>query len=910
MDRFLIRNNKKPNDGTQNSEPAPKKKKYDKSSVKVFTKQKKPHTIAKCLILPALVKVSEIMFDTKTATALQSIPVSNNTISRRIEDIASNIVMQVIEQIKLMKMFAFQLDKSTDVSGEAQVIVFVRYQDCSDIRENILFCQNLHDGAAALTGKNNGLMAWIRKKNPKVKWLHCIIHRQALALKRMNAHLHETLNKAVKVINFIKARPLNSRMFKLLCQEMGLEHQHLLLHTEVRWLSHGKILNRLFELRQEVHMFLLEQKSAFSSLFENQDWVCRLAYLADIFDKLNDLNLSMQGFWTDELSLNSKMCAFIKKLEFWLKKVQRNSFSVFPTLDKFADDSEIDNLNTICDCIREHLTKLTQDWIQNPFVEDVTSSSGLSDKVTENLIKLASDRALELKFQNVTVSQFWLEVKGEYKELSEIAMSALLPFGSTYLCEVSFSAMSLIKTKHRNRLSVQNDLIIAVSDIKPRFDNILAKKQPQVSHSFFMIKRWSRFSVASGTYNVRASEQARQRIKQKPLPKPQNSRAKLIKCYVKFLDDSCHEFEIERNAKGMDLLNVVFDHLDLIERDYFGLRFCEEGAFEGTSDNSKWLDPRKTVKKQLRGLNSHLFLFRVKFFVADPSKLKEDYTRYHYVLQIRKDLLEGRLKVSQSAACLLASYALQSAFGDYCEEEHGTHYVNDFKFMPGQTQEIAFNVIQLHKIHRGQSPATAEFNFLDQAKRLETYGMDIHGAKDSSGRDLQIGVLSTGIIVFQDMKKINTFSWTKIVKISFKRKQFFLQLRRELSEEYDTLLAFNLVTYRSAKNLWRSCVEHHAFFRLSTPVLNIPKKFLGFGSSLGFGFGSRFRFTGRTEYETIQRGLKRSEQRDFSPSLKTSFKASEGSSFISHEAFGNGSRVQSSDTREPKQAWVERSPSD
>ncbi|KAK2716898.1 hypothetical protein QYM36_007143 [Artemia franciscana] len=323
MDRFLIRNNKKPNDGTQNSEPAPKKKKYDESSVKVrrylseylglgfsatksdpvnaqcvlcgqvlanssmkpahmnwycapfscrncleiakvasvsskalrasyavsylVAKQKKPHTIAECLILPALVKVSEIMFDTKTATALQSTPVSNNTISRRIEDIASDIVMQVIEQIKLTKMFALQLDESTDVSGEAQVIVFVRYQDCSDIRENILFCQNLQsrttgeelfkvidkffaeggilwdwclsvcsDGAAALTGKNNGLMAWIRKKNPKVKWLHCIIHRQALPSKRMNAHLHKTLNEAVKVINFIEARPLNSRMFKLL----------------------------------------------------------------------------------------------------------------------------------------------------------------------------------------------------------------------------------------------------------------------------------------------------------------------------------------------------------------------------------------------------------------------------------------------------------------------------------------------------------------------------------------------------------------------------------------------------------------------------------------------------------------------------------------------------------------------
>ncbi|KAK2708659.1 hypothetical protein QYM36_014307 [Artemia franciscana] len=163
------------------------------------------------------------------------------------------------------------------------------------------------------------------------------------------------------------------------------------------------------------------------------------------------------------------MCAFIKKLEFWLKKVQRNSVSVFPTLDKFADDSEIDNLNTICDCIREHLTKLrdelvsyfpsimnqdrTQDWIQNPFVEDVTSSSGLSDKLTENLIELASDRALELKFQNVTVSQFWLEVKGEYKELSE----------NRHVCFVTIR-------------------IHLPFDIEPRFDNILAKKQPQVSH--------------------------------------------------------------------------------------------------------------------------------------------------------------------------------------------------------------------------------------------------------------------------------------------------------------------------------------------------------------------------------------------------------------------------------------------
>ncbi|KAK2727285.1 hypothetical protein QYM36_007954, partial [Artemia franciscana] len=210
----------------------------------LVVKQKKPHTITECLILPALVKVSEII---------------------RIEDIASDIVMQVIEQIKLTKMFALQLDESTDVSGESQVIVFVRYQDCSDIRENILFCQNLQSRTTGEELFKRRIMdhGLDKEEKSKVKWLHCIIHRQALASKRMNAHLHETLNEAVKVINFIKARPLNSRMFKLLCQEMGSEHQHLLLHTEVRWLSRGKILNRLFELRQEVHMFLLEQKSAF-----------------------------------------------------------------------------------------------------------------------------------------------------------------------------------------------------------------------------------------------------------------------------------------------------------------------------------------------------------------------------------------------------------------------------------------------------------------------------------------------------------------------------------------------------------------------------------------------------------------------------------------------------------------------
>ncbi|XP_065577011.1 zinc finger BED domain-containing protein 5-like [Artemia franciscana] len=260
----------------------------------------------------------------------------------------------------------------------------------------------------------------------------------------MNSLLPDTLREAAKVINFINARSLTSRLFKLMYEEMGYEHQHLLLYTKVHCLSLGKIFNRLLSSDKKFICSFWIKTSAFSSLFEKQDWVCKLAYLADIFDKMNDLDLLMQGFQMDELFRNSKMCVFFKKLEFWLKRVQRNNVSVFPTLDKFEDDSEINSLNTICDSIREHLTKLrnelvsyfpsivaqdrTQDWIQNPFVGDTTSGPGLSDKLTKNLIELASDRAIELKLQNVTVFQFWLEVQREYKELSEIAISVLLPF--------------------------------------------------------------------------------------------------------------------------------------------------------------------------------------------------------------------------------------------------------------------------------------------------------------------------------------------------------------------------------------------------------------------------------------------------------------------------------------------------
>ena len=332
-----------------------------------------------------------------------------------------------------------------------------------------------------------------------------------------------------------------------------------------------------------------------------------------------------------------------------------------------------------------------------------------------------------------------------------------------------------------------------------------------------------------------------------------------------------------KQAKGSHLLDLVFAHLELNEREYFGLTFNDTGNFSSVNspDHMRWLDPAKPVRKQMSrafsftsgsvgsGSGSKLSLngsvssqqptlyFRVKFYVTDPSRLQEEYTRYHVYLQVRKDLIDGRLPAPSSTLCLLTSYAVQSTVGDFDPDtcRRGNNgYLIAFRELAAlcsssiAEDEFERRVIELHKLHRGQSPAESEFNFLEHAKRLEMYGISLHQGKDSGGKDIQLGVTSIGLVVFQNQLKINTFSWSKIVKISFKRKQFFIQLRKELTETYDTLLGFNLASYRSCKNLWKSAVEHHSFFRLHSPKPP-QRRFL-------LNLGSKFRYSGRTEFQT------------------------------------------------------------
>nr|XP_023021973.1 tyrosine-protein phosphatase non-receptor type 4 [Leptinotarsa decemlineata] len=391
------------------------------------------------------------------------------------------------------------------------------------------------------------------------------------------------------------------------------------------------------------------------------------------------------------------------------------------------------------------------------------------------------------------------------------------------------------------------------------------------------------FSGSSGTYNVHALELAAARER----------KLKGLSVTVRFLDDTEHVFHIEKRVKGAVLLEQVYQHLELVEKDYFGLQYSENGCLPGSGGSvwMRWLDPSKSIKKQLGNCQYPLH-FRVKFYVSDPSKLQEEYTRYQFYLQLRRDILEGKLQLASSTAILLASYTVQSELGDYQPEEHGPNYLSHLQLVPNQTEEIENKISELHKLHKGQLPADAEFNFLDYAKRIEMYGVELHKAKDNANKDIQLGVTHIGLVVFQNNVRVNSFSWSKIMKISFKRKQFFIQLRREITESYDTLLGFNMETYRSSKTLWKSCVEHHTFFRLHSP--RIRRKF-------PLSLGSKFTYSGIRVVLVYCPEVKPTV-----PPLPLEDKGK----IMSAPARPPGPyahKVTSLDTKEPKKAWTEDS---
>ncbi|XP_065502013.1 band 4.1-like protein 1 isoform X2 [Caloenas nicobarica] len=319
-------------------------------------------------------------------------------------------------------------------------------------------------------------------------------------------------------------------------------------------------------------------------------------------------------------------------------------------------------------------------------------------------------------------------------------------------------------------------------------------------------------------------------------PQKTTKKVKSALCRVTLLDGSEYECEVEKHARGQVLFDMVCEHLNLLEKDYFGLTFCD-------SDSQKnWLDPSKEIKKQIRS-GPWNFAFTVKFYPPDPAQLTEDITRYYLCLQLRADIITGRLPCSFVTHALLGSYAVQAELGDYDAEEHVGNYVSELRFAPNQTRELEERIMELHKTYRGMTPGEAEIHFLENAKKLSMYGVDLHHAKDSEGIDIMLGVCANGLLIYRDRLRINRFAWPKILKISYKRSNFYIKIRPGEYEQFESTIGFKLPNHRSAKRLWKVCIEHHTFFRLVSPEPP-PKGFLV--------MGSKFRYSGRTQAQTRQ----------------------------------------------------------
>jgi zinc finger BED domain-containing protein 5/7/8/9 len=491
-----------------------------------IAKTAKPHTIGETLLLPAAKDMVKVLLGSAAAEKLNTVSLSNNTVSRRIDEMASNVKEKLIQDIKKSKFFAIQIDESTDLTDFAQLLTYVRYEKDQLIDEEFLFCEPLptnttadeifrklneffsknnidwkhcvglcSDGARAMTGVRGGVVAKVKAVSQDAKFTHCSIHREALATKAMPKVLKTVLEQSIKVVNFIKSRALNSRLFSILCNEMGSEHNKLLFHTEVRWLSRGKVLIRLFELRSEVQLFLTEHKFHLADCFTDKLWLARLGYLADIFGRLNDLNLSLQGTNVNAFTVTDKINATVLKLQFIINDIKKKNVSSLLTLDEFLKENELILEKELMIDIEEHCNGLVnsfrsyfpenlenESWIRDPFSLSNKNLDAFSVIERDQLAEISCNGDLKLEFKQQNLSDFWFQRRSEYEAISDKALKFLMPFVSSYLCEVGFSAMLSIKNKYRTRLNLEPSLRLKLTKIEPNITYLIGNKQHHPSH--------------------------------------------------------------------------------------------------------------------------------------------------------------------------------------------------------------------------------------------------------------------------------------------------------------------------------------------------------------------------------------------------------------------------------------------
>ncbi|KAM9302035.1 SCAN domain-containing protein 3-like [Gastrophryne carolinensis] len=486
-----------------------------------IAKSKKPFTIGEDLILPSTKDICRELLGEAAVKKIAHVPLSASTVTRRIEEIAVDIETQLLERINTSPWYALHVDESTDIDDKAILLVYVRYNYQEDVHEDLLcalslpttttgaelfkpldgyisgqlkwsFCVGIcTDRAAAMTGRLSGLTARIKEVAPESESTHCIIHREMLASRKMSPEFNSVLID-VKVINHIKAHALNLCLFEQLCEEMEAEHRCVLLYTEIRWLSRGKPLTRVFEFREPLQRILSEKKSPLAANFSDKVWIAKLAYLCDIFSLLNELNLSLQGKRTTVFKLADKVAAFKAKLELWGRRVKRGISDMFQTLAEILGETEPDD--SFSQLVHDHLSLLLKEfehyfptkkdprtgkeWIRDP----QTSQTNLAClyKKKNNCWRLQMTVALKLLLRQQLCQCSGLKSCQNTLRLPPQHLNPYFP--TSYLCEAGFSAVTATKTKQRNKLDISKTLRVSLSPITPRWNRLVAEKQSQGSH--------------------------------------------------------------------------------------------------------------------------------------------------------------------------------------------------------------------------------------------------------------------------------------------------------------------------------------------------------------------------------------------------------------------------------------------
>ncbi|CAO2589068.1 Zinc finger MYM-type protein 6 [Lemmus lemmus] len=484
--------------------------------------RKKPFSIAEELIKPYLVEMCSEVLGSSAGDKMKTIPLSNNTIGCRINKLSADIEDQLVQKVRESQWFALQIDESSETSDITLLLCYVRFIDyaCGDVKEELLFCTEMSspsrdlevfelidkyidsrslswnhcvgfctDGATSMTDRCSRLKSKIQEvaKNA-VTFTHCFIHREHLAAEKLSPCLHEILLQSAQILSFVKNGASDSQMLTTLCEEMGSEHVNLPLNTEVRWLSKGRILTRLFELRHEIEILLNQRHSDLARYFQDKEWVAKLAYLADMFSLINKLNSALQGTMATLFNLYNKVDIFKKKLKTWVKRTQENDYDMFPLFSEFLDSSDV-SVRSITGVIVEHLEGLAQVfhdcyppeedlrlgnlWLIDPFASH--QNNNLTDSEEEKLAALSSDTSLQSAYKSMSVTQFWVSTKTSYPELHEKAVKLLLPFSTVCLCDATFSALTA--SKQRNLLGFGSALRLAVTSLVPRIEKLVKEKE-------------------------------------------------------------------------------------------------------------------------------------------------------------------------------------------------------------------------------------------------------------------------------------------------------------------------------------------------------------------------------------------------------------------------------------------------